>query len=102
MLLPLAQDLTPEKMDELKTITREALHEDTVRITFTKKDGTERVLLGTLKSDAIPADKQPKEGTKPAKTSDDAQAVFDTTIGEWRSFRWDSVKLVEVDYELNY
>lgn len=102
MLLPLAQDLSPEKLDELKQITREALHEDTVRITFTKKDGTDRVLLGTLKSDAIPADKQPKEKTEATKTSDDAQAVFDTAIGEWRSFRWDSVKLIEVEYDIAY
>lgn len=67
-----------------------------VSVTFTKKDGTERVLNCTLAESRIPADKAPKEGAA-AKKSDEAQAVFDTDIGEWRSFRWDSVKEIKVD-----
>ena len=70
--------------------------EEKVSVTFTKKDGSERVLNCTLAESRIPADKAPKEGAA-AKKSDEAQAVFDTDIGEWRSFRWDSVKSVTVD-----
>jgi len=98
MILPKASDLSPEQLADMKDVTRKALREETVRITFTKKDGSTRVLLGTLKTDAIPSDKQPKEGSN-TKTSDDAQAVFDTEKGEWRSFRWDSVTLVEMAYD---
>ena len=64
-----------------------------LRITFTKSDGTERVLRGTLAESKIPTEKQPK-GTG-RTTSAETQRVFDTDIGEWRSFRWDSVKSVE-------
>lgn len=71
---------------------------ENVTVVFTKKDGSERVLKCTLSESQIPADKHPKtnEGGAVAKKSDEAQAVFDTEIGEWRSFRWDSIKNVEV------
>lgn len=86
---------------DFQTNLRGALHDDTatVCVTFTKKDGTDREMFCTLSESIIPADKQPKSGveeTTNSQTSGSALRVFDTTINEWRSFRWDSIKSVKV------
>lgn len=73
------------------------LHEGKQTVTFTKVDGTERVMECTLRADLIPEDKQPVEpkpksdGT-PKKVSTDVIRVFAFDVREWRSFRVDSVK----------
>ena len=72
------------------------LHDENIqdlRITFTKQDGTDRVIKATLSESRIPSEKQPKNAGR--ATSADAQPVFDVDLGEWRSFRWDAVKSVE-------
>ena len=72
------------------------LHDENIqdlRITFTKSDGTERVMHATLAEGKIPTEKQPKNAGRHA--SQEAQPVFDVELGEWRSFRWDAVKFVE-------
>jgi hypothetical protein len=66
-----------------------------VRVTFTKKDGTEREMLCSLIESNIPTDKQPKAETV-SQTSGSAVRVFDLEKSEWRSFRWDSVTKVEL------
>ena len=71
------------------------LHDEFLKgvcITFTKTDGTEREMRCTLAPTLIPEDKTPKETGR--KTSDEVQRVFDLEKGEWRSFKWDSVKTV--------
>lgn len=67
------------------------LHETVVEVTFTKKDGTERVMRCTLDEDVVPptGDKQ-----RTVKRNESAQPVFDIRAQEWRSFRWDSVKSI--------
>jgi hypothetical protein len=70
-------------------------HQQGVRVTFTKKDGTNREMLCTLIERNIPADKQPKTETT-SQTSGSAVRVFDIEKSEWRSFRWDSVTKVEL------
>jgi hypothetical protein len=71
------------------------LQEGIVNVTFTKKDGSKRILRATLQQDKIPQQNKPK-GDNPWRTkSEEAQAVFDLDNDGWRSFRWDSV----VDYE---
>lgn len=65
-------------------------------ITFTKKDGTERVLKGTLNSSVIPEQHAPKGTGTEKKKTEDALAVFDIENNGWRSFRFDSIKTVEV------
>lgn len=59
-----------------------------VKITFTKKDGTKRVMNCTLSESVLPA-RDPDSETKPH--SPDVQPVWDLDAGGWRSFRWDSV-----------
>lgn len=77
--------------EEEKNWLRSVLKDFVVTITFTKKDGDERVIKATLKEDLIPEDMIPK-GTSTRKKSEESQSVFDVEKDEWRSFRWDSVK----------
>lgn len=67
-----------------------------VRVTFTKKDGSERKMLCTLIEGNIPADKRPKTETPAGTATGSAVRVFDSEVSEWRSFRWDSVTKVEL------
>lgn len=62
-------------------------------ISFTKKDGTKRKMICTLKEGMIPSDQIPKGSGK--ATSEEALAVFDLEKQEWRSFRYDSIKRVQ-------
>lgn len=64
-------------------------------IVFTKKDGTEREMLCTLDEDRIPSDKLPS-GEAKVKINESVLPVFDLTLGEWRSFRIDSVKEIKL------
>jgi len=72
------------------------LRSEIVQLTFTKKDGTERIMKCTLAEQKIPAENAPK-GTERAK-SDETVAVFDLENNGWRSFRWDS--LTNIEFEL--
>ena len=70
------------------------LRSEVVDITFTKKDGTERVMNCTLLEDYLP------ETTGAGRSAgSDALAVFDVDADGWRSFRWDSVKAVKLSVE---
>lgn len=68
----------------------EALWSGDVSVTFTKKDGTERIMKCTLQESKIPSEFTPK-GTE-RKVNDQIIAVFDLENQGWRSFRLDSVK----------
>jgi hypothetical protein len=71
------------------------LEERTVEVAFTKKDGTDRVMNCTLKEDILPiVQKEIEEDSSTKTKSKDALAVWDTDVGGWRSFRWDSIKSV--------
>ena len=75
-----------------------------VKVTFTKKDGTERVMNCTLDESIIPAvvAKVVVEGanTVVRAVNDDVVPVYDVDAKGWRSFRWDSIKAVDLEYEL--
>ena len=66
-------------------------------ITFTKVDGTERVMKCTLEADKLPP-VVVKEDAKPRKQSDSTKVlrVFDTERGEWRSFTIKNIKRIEL------
>ena len=83
------------KDPEFASWLREYLSENTITVTFTKKDGTNRVMKCTKQSDMIPTDKQPK-GSGSTSTGD-AVAVFDLDKQEWRSFIVENV--TKVNYE---
>jgi hypothetical protein len=66
-----------------------------VTVTFTKKDGTERVMKCTTNPTYVMfKDPVILESKKERKVNEDVMPVFDTEAGHWKSFRWDSVKQV--------
>lgn len=67
------------------------LSKNVANVIFEKKDGTIRDMRCTLIANEIPEDKQPKYDSD-RKVNLDVLAVFDIVLGEWRSFRVDSVK----------
>jgi hypothetical protein len=66
-------------------------------VTFTKVDGTERVMKCTLEASKLPV-VELKEDAKPRKQSDSTKAlrVFDIEKGEWRSFTIKNIKKIEL------
>jgi hypothetical protein len=68
-----------------------------VTVTFTKVDGTERVMKCTLQADKLPP-VVIKEDAKPRKetTSTKALRVFDIEKQEWRSFTIKNIKRIDL------
>ena len=67
-----------------------------VTVTFTKKDGTERVMKCTTSTELVPQEPI-VEGAEPKrekKVNEDVCPVYDLESSHWKSFRWDSVKQV--------
>ena len=75
---------------KVKEWVKSVLKGSIVTLTFTKKDGTERVMKATLAEDWVP----PVTGESKRKTNDESLAVWDTEAQGWRAFRWDSLKNV--------
>ena len=68
-----------------------ALRNGEVDLSFTKvKDGEVRQMKATLVSDLIPEDKRPKSDKEP-NNHEVACRVFDLSLQDWRSFRYDSL-----------
>ena len=67
------------------------LVEGPVSVTFTKADGTDRVMKCTKWMDLIPEENHPKTESAGANTSDNI-TVFDLEKGGWRSFNITKVK----------
>ena len=88
-----------EKFDFSDAETREwlrgLLKSEVVTLTFTKKDGTQRKMVSTLSEARIPKSENTKESTGTRKYSDKAQPVYDVEAKGWRSFRWDSLSMLE-------
>jgi hypothetical protein len=87
-----------EDLSTFKVSVKETLRVGPAIVTFTKKDGTERVMKCTLEpSLVIHESKSIVEGVekKERKQSDDAMAVYDLENNAWKSFRWASVINVE-------
>lgn len=67
-----------------------------VTVTFTKKDGTERIMRCTLDPVQLPASRI-TENTARRKVNQDVIAVYDLDSQGWRSFSVKSVKQVNFD-----
>lgn len=71
----------------------EIIYDGVVEVTFTKRDGSQRVMNCTLSKDVVPpATKDPLTQTKVRKLNEDVMVVWDTDKNDWRSFRLDQVK----------
>jgi len=67
------------------------LQKKSMRITFTKVNGDERIMDCTLQEHMIP-----QTGESNRKKNEEVLPVFDINKGEWRSFRLDSVTNIEL------
>ena len=67
------------------------LQKRTMRITFTKVNGEERVMDCSLQEHIVPATKYTDR-----KQNEEVLPVWDINKGEWRSFRVDSVTNIEL------
>jgi len=96
----------PENLKEMSDTTEANLHAwlksmlqmGPATITFTKVDGTERVMNCTLEAEKLPPAVPLAEGKTPRKetTSTKALRVFDLEKKEWRSFTTKNVKRIEL------
>lgn len=69
------------------------LRKGNVRVTFTKSDGSERVMTCTLlESVVVPYEKKTE---KVKQTNEDVLPVWDLENNAWRSFKLSSIKSVE-------
>lgn len=67
------------------------LHEGETTVTFTKVDGSERIMRCTLNETMLPP-AEPTEKTAERKVNPNVVAVWDLDNEGWRSFKVDSVK----------
>jgi hypothetical protein len=79
-----------------KTEMLKLLKSGVVVVTFKKKDGSERVMNASLRSDLIiPYEKKTE---RVLNRNDEVQSVFDVDLQEWRSFRWDYLIRFQFDW----
>lgn len=73
----------------------------TLRVTFTKADGTDRVMLCTRNAQTIAEVYTPEEKKtdRTRTTPDGVLPVFDLEKNEWRSFKLDSVKSYDLIWD---
>lgn len=76
-----------------------ALHKGAIQLTFTKKDGSERVMKCTLKDELVQIKPSKDESKNKRKVNEDVMPVWDLDKESWRSFRIDSIKNFERLYE---
>jgi hypothetical protein len=106
-LIPKEQKLSEKEFKLFKKWLKSHLAFGPVTVTFTKKDGSERVMECTTSPSLVPVDlteekhytntSDPVDFPKPKKekkVSEDAMSVYDLEAKGWRSFRWDSIKQV--------
>ena len=92
------QDTLDNDIDVFRGWLKGVLTVQPATITFTKKDGTERVMNCTLRADMLPA-VEIKEDKAPRKQNDSVLSVYDLDAQGWRSFTVSRVKRVEFETE---
>jgi len=89
-------DMTDDELKHFNLWLKDMLKFGPVSVTFTKKDGTERVMECTLRPDLLPSvvvteDAEPK---RKKTANEDVMAVYDLEAKGWRSFTLKSVKRI--------
>lgn len=110
--LQIAVKITEKDLKVFKKWLKGHLAFGPVTVTFTKKDGSERVMECTTSPSLIPVDlteekhytntDNPIDFPKPKKerkVNDDVMPVYDLESKAWKSFRWDSLKQVRITLE---
>ena len=98
-LIPKQTTLSEKEFKLFKKWLKGHLAFGPVTVTFSKKDGTERVMNCTTNSNLIPASPivESTEPKKEKKVNEDVMPVYDLDARGWRSFRWDSIKQVKFE-----
>ena len=82
-------------LDKSKESLQELLRNFVAVVTFTKKDGTERVMKCTLKQDiAIPHERKTERVKEP---KDDLLPVWDIDASAWRTITVPNILTVEIN-----
>ena len=94
--------LNEKDLKKFKPWLKSMLSSNTVTVTFTKKDGSERVMKCTTSPGLVPRAepsliKEEIKDKKPRKQNEDVCNVFDLETNAWKSFRWDSVKRIQIE-----
>ena len=102
--------LSEQDLPKFKKWLKGILAVGEVTVTFTKRDGTERVMECTTAPSLVPVDlteeihytntTDPVDFPKPKrekKVNEDVQSVYDLKNKAWKSFRWDSIKEVRLE-----
>ena len=89
-------DLTEKETKLFKKWLKSHLAFGPVTVTFTKKDGTERVMKCTTSLALVPVEPvvEGVETKREKKVNEDVMPVYDLESKHWKSFRWDSIKQV--------
>lgn len=76
------------------------LQEGPVKVTFVKKDGTDRLMTCTLNSSLIPAPVEKVLAEGEVKTTRkvpvDSLSVYDLENSGWRAFQYESVRKIQL------
>lgn len=70
------------------------------KVLFTKANGEDRLMHCTLNESILPEQIDIEEAIQKKKPNPNAVAVWDTEVGGWRSFRWDSIKEFSTEFNL--
>jgi len=74
----------------------EAIDSSVLKVTFTKVNGEERIMTCTTNLQLIPEYARPKTEGDISDKESPVQRAFDLNKNEWRSFRKENVKSVEI------
>lgn len=93
----MTQTLTEKEFKLFKKWLKSHLAFGPITVTFTKKDGTERVMECTTSNEIVPQEiVDPMTPKREKKINEEVCPVFDLEAKHWKSFRWDSVKNVTI------
>ena len=92
----LQMNLNEKEVKLFKKWLKSHLATGKVTVTFTKKDGSERVMKCTTDPTYILfKDPTVLESRNERTVSEEVMPVYDLESNGWRSFRWDSIKRIE-------
>ena len=92
----LTSEWSDSDWDKMTAWLGDVLKSNTVTVTFTKQDGTERVMNCTLDPLMLPEAPVVTEGKKERKVNDSVMAVYDIDAKGWRSFKIKSIKHISL------
>lgn len=100
-LLPKQMTLSEKELRLFKNWLKSHIAFGPTTVVFTKKDGTERVMLCTTNPSLVPTVEvtESVEPKKQRKVNEDVMPVYDLEAKTWKSFRWDSIKQVRFTLE---